>query len=309
MKLPESLLSVSIWLFAVGVACSAAPDTIVIDSALLQLIEQVDVPARVSAVLSSMNVAEGDVISAGAKVAQLDDKEMKLNLERAAIELELSSEKANNQVAIRSAQRSLEHARTEHERLQRTASGLPGSVSQSALDEVKLKLDQSQLDLEQAQHDLRLSQLTAKLKKQELALGKHQIAQREIVAPVNGVVVEVVRHAGEWVQPGDKVIRMVRIDRLRAEGLIHVRHVTDDLKGSPATVTVEIPERPEVQVPGQVVFVSPEVNPVNGLVRISVEFTNPNNLLRPGLRGQIAIPAAGLKKSSVSASPGKLPTR
>jgi macrolide-specific efflux system membrane fusion protein len=283
-------------------ACAAdATDQISIDSALLQLIEQVEVPARVSGVLSSIEVVEGAVVSAGTKLARLDTEESMLLYRRAAVEFELSSERANNDVGLRSAQKSLSFARSELGRVERASAELPGSVSQSQLEEKKLKAEQAELDLEQAKHEARLNQLTEKLKKQELDLGKHQIDVRQILAPVNGVVVEVVRHAGERVEPGDKVVRIVRIDRLRAEGLIHVRHATAELRGSAATVTVAPPGSEELQCPGQVVFVSPEVNPVNDLVRISVEFSNPENRLKPGLRAKITIPSSKIGQSRPSA--------
>jgi macrolide-specific efflux system membrane fusion protein len=290
-------------LLASGTLVAGAEDQISIDSALLQLVEQVDVPARVSGILSAVEVLEGDVVSAGAKLARLDVEESTLLYRRAAVELELSSEKARNDVSLRSAQKALSFARSEFGRVDRAATELPGSVSQSQLEEKRLKAEQAELDLEQAKHEARLNHLTEKLKKQELELGKHQIDVRQILAPVNGVVVEVVRHAGEWVEPGDKVVRIVRIDRLRAEGLIHVRHATADLKGSAATVSVTLPGSEKLQCPGEVVFVSPEVNPVNDLVRISVEFANPENRLKPGLRAKISIPSDKVGLSKPGASP------
>ncbi|MGC3967799.1 MAG: hypothetical protein QM775_10635 [Pirellulales bacterium] len=40
---------------------------------------------------------------------------------------------------------------------------------------------------------------------------------------------------------------------------------------------------------GRLSFVSPEVDPVNGEVRLFVEMANPDQLLRPGLRGTLTI--------------------
>jgi macrolide-specific efflux system membrane fusion protein len=303
MKRLHSVGSLLALLAAIGAPATAArAEDITIDSALLQLIEQVDVPGRAPGILSSVDVLEGDAVRAGMKLARLDDKDVKLHYQRAAIELQLSAEKASNQVAIRTAERALEYARAENDRMQRAAEGLPGSVSESVLEEAKFKLDRAKLDLEQAQHELRVNQITEQLKKQELALGQHQIELREVVSPVDGIVVEVVRHEGEWVEPGEKVIRIVRIDRLRAEGLIHIRHVTEQLKGAAATVSVAVPGQSEVRSTGQVVFVSPEVNPVNGLVRISVEFVNRQNRLRPGLRARITIPSSDPRQSPESTS-------
>jgi macrolide-specific efflux system membrane fusion protein len=289
-RAPFIVLVVVLLCIAAGPAVGDAAEAVSADSAILQLIEQVDVPARVPGQLISVAVREGDLVDQGAPVAQIEDGESKLLYRQALVELELSVEQAANNVAIRSAQRSLDFARAEDNRLERAAVELPGSVSISECEQAKHKVDQAELDIERAQLESRLDKLKEKLKRQELDLGKYRIGMKKIMAPLPGVVVEVLRHQGEWVEPGDKVVRIVGIDRLRAEGLLHVRHVTSELKGKPATVVATIPGQPEVKCTGEIVFVSPEVNPVNGLVRISVEFENPDRLLRPGLRAKITIP-------------------
>jgi macrolide-specific efflux system membrane fusion protein len=289
-----SIIYAAVLSLAVVVVSYAADknDDVLVDSALLQLIEQVDVPARTSGTLSSLDVVEGNMVTRGTNLAQIDDRQAKLNYYRAATEVEFSAEKSANDAAVRSAQRALTFAESEFERLERASVAAPGSVSLSELEQARLNADQATLDIEQAQHDLRLNQLTEKLKKRELELTKYDVGIRKIVSPLNGVVVEVLRHAGEWVEPGDKVARIVRIDRLRAEGLVHVGSIGAVLQGSPAIVIATLPGQQDLRCSGEVVFVSPEVNPVNGLVRISVEFDNPQNQLKPGLRARIAIPPA-----------------
>ncbi len=94
-------------------------------------------------------------------------------------------------------------------------------------------------------------------------------------------MVRVDRHRGEWVEPGDPVLRILRIDRLRAEGFVKVRHTEHDLENCPVTLTVDLPGRPGTVFPGKVVFVSPEVDPVNAQVRIWAEIENRGKRLRP----------------------------
>jgi macrolide-specific efflux system membrane fusion protein len=215
--------------------------------------------------------------------------------QRAAIELNLSKENSKNDIAIRSAQRALNFARAELNRLDRAVTGLPGSISQSQIEESKLRVGKAEFELESAQHEARLNKLNEQLKEQELELSKHEIEVRRVTAPIPGMVVDVLRHAGEWVEPGDKVIRIVRIDRLRAEGLVHNERVPADWRNLSATVSVGPEENARPHVVGKISFVSPEMNPVNGLVRISVEFQNPGNALKPGQRARVTIPSMNLQ--------------
>jgi multidrug efflux pump subunit AcrA (membrane-fusion protein) len=291
------------------IACGAvdaahATEPLVIESALLRLTQQVEVPARAQGVLSSMHIAEGDAVEQGALLAQIDDVEASLLEGRAEIELQLNQEKVRDNVAIRSAQKAVAFNEAESERLERAAQKIPRSISASELAELRFRAEQAKLDLEKAKHALRLDQLTVSLKSKELELSKYNVAVRKIVAPINGVVVEVLRQPGEWVEPGEKVVRIVRIDRLRVEGLIHVHKLPPNLQGAPASIAIDVPGRGEVTFSGKVVFVSPEISPVNGQVRIWAEIANKDGILKPGLRPKMMIhPGAIAEQAGASHLP------
>jgi macrolide-specific efflux system membrane fusion protein len=268
----------------------------------LRLIQQVEVPARAQGVLTSIAVVEGDAVQIGDVLAQVDDSEAKLLEGRAVIELEVSRETVKSDVAVRSAKKAFLFNQAEHQRLQRAAEGIRGSISLSELEELKFRAEQAQLDLEKAQHEARLDQLTVDLKSKELELSKHNVDVRKIAAPINGVVVEVLRQPGEWVEPGDKVLRIVRLDRLRVEGLIEVPDVASDLRNAQVTLTLDLPGRGKAEFPGKIVFVSPEINPVNGQVRIWAEVENKDGILKPGLRSKMILVPAPAPASTETAS-------
>jgi macrolide-specific efflux system membrane fusion protein len=277
-------------MFLCGFAIAA--DELVVESALLRLIQQVEVPARAQGVLTSVAAFEGDAVQIGDVLAQVDDSEAKLLEGRAAIELAVSKETVNSDVAVRAAEKAFLFNQSEHQRLQRAAEGIRGSISLSELEELKFRAEQAQLDLEKAQHEARLDQLTVELKSKELQLSRHNVEVRKIVAPINGVVVEVLRQPGEWVEPGDKVLRIVRLDRLRVEGLIQLPDVASDFRNAEVTLTLDLPGRGKTQFPGKIVSVSPEINPVSGQVRIWAEVENKDGILKPGLRTKmILVPA------------------
>ncbi len=288
-----------------GVSAVCAADQLVVESALLRLIQQVEVPARVQGVLSSIKVVEGDLVRQGMLLAQVDDAEAKLLLGRAAVELEIEKDKVTNDVAIRTAQRALAFSRDEFDRLAKAKQGIPGSISTTELETAKFRSDQSQLELEGAERARRQNQLTAQLRNKELELSQHNVEVRKIVAPINGVVVDVLRQAGEWVEPGDKVVRMIGIDRLRAEGLVQSRDIPANLQGATATVAIDLAGKGETTFSGIVVFVSPEVNPVNGQARIWVEIDNKDRLLRPGQRPKLTIMIPENGKKVADKQPGQ----
>ena len=122
--------------------------------------------------------------------------------------------------------------------------------------------------LRQAQHELEVAKVTAQLKQVEFDFACRHVERRKITAPFNGVVVEVNRRRGEWVEPGNRVLRLVRLDRLRAEGFLDAQQARPELAGRRVTLTVDPSEKVPQPVTGKIVFVSPEVDPVNGQVRV-----------------------------------------
>ena len=257
------------------------------DSALIQLIDEVEVPARVAGVLSQVHVEEGQYIDEGALLVEIDDVESRLARERTQAELEIAKHEANNDVAIRYAEKTLLFARSNANRVKRAARESPGSVSRSQLEEAELQRIQTSLDLERAKSDLKLAKLKVRLKESEMKLSDRGVEQRTIRSPLSGVVVEVARKRGEFVEPGEHVLRIVRVDRLRVQGYAPINNVMHLSKGSQITVSVDLPDKTSVVHPAKIVFISPEINPVNGYVQVWADIDNPKRQLRPGLRAQL----------------------
>ncbi len=265
--------------------------TIEMRSVMVTLADQVEVPARESGVLKSVEVREGDHVAAGDVVGGLEDRDMQLARHRAEIELETAAKKADNDVSVRFAVKSAEVARADLRRANESIELYKKSISQSELDELRLTAERTELEIEQAELNLETAGLERKLKRSELAIADERLARRQILAPLSGVVVEVLRKAGEWVEPGEMVMRIVRIDRLRVEGMLDFEMLRHDLSGSPVTLSAELPDGKTAQFAGRVVFVSPEVDDVNQEVRIVAEVENRDLLLRPGMSGTLLIHA------------------
>ena len=266
-------------------------------SVLIRLIDEVEVPARATGALAEASVREGARVKRGQRLARIDAAEVELEYQRARYEHQLAKKLAADDVALRSAEKKHAFATADFGRLQQAAAVQPRSVSQSELEKARLEMEQAALDRERAEQDLEAAQLREKLAEAQLAMAERQVEIRNIVAPLSGVVVSVLRKPGEWVAPGDKIMRIVRTDRLRAEGFLDSEQVPLGLEGTQVTL---LPEASESQTyPAVVTFVSPEIDPVNGQVRILAEVDNPDGRLRPGLRMRMVIPPAATELSAL----------
>ncbi len=264
---------------------------------LIRLIDEVEVPARATGAIAEAMVREGAVVRRGQLLARIDVAEAELEHQRAKYEHQLAEKQARDDVGLRSAEKQYTFAAADFGRLQQAIAAQPRSVSQSELEKARLEMEQAALERERAQQQLQEAALREKLAESQLALAERQVEIRNIVAPLSGVVVSVLRKPGEWVAPGDKILRIVRTDRLRAEGFLHSDEVPLNFEGAAVTL---IPENDSGRVgfPAIVTFVSPEIDPVNGQVRILAEVDNPERRLRPGMRMRMVIASTGAEPSA-----------
>ena len=122
----------------------------------------------------------------------------------------------------------------------------------------------------------------------EVETAQLQLAQHQLLAPFAGTVVLIRGRIGEWVEVGDQVLRLVAVDRLRAEGFLAGAQASRALVGKPVTLRVASGEQ-TFDVTGTLRFVSPEQEPVSGQVRVWAEIPNTDGTLRPGQRGTLEI--------------------
>ncbi|QDT24892.1 putative efflux pump membrane fusion protein [Gimesia panareensis] len=261
-----------------------------IDSVLVTVIEQVEVPAREEGQLTKIQVREGMTVERGALLAQIEDSEAQLLLEQAKLEYEMAQLKAKNDVDIRFARKSHEVANAELQRAQDSVKKYPKSISKTELDRLQLTAEKAELEIEQATEEAKTAQLEALLKKNAAQIAALAVQKRKVVSPISGMVVQIMIKSGEWVRPGDTVMRLLKLDRLRAEGLVNASLLQDrDLNDRPVVLVVNPGTKQEQKFQGKISFVSPEINAVNNQTRVWADIENPNLKLKPGMRASLIV--------------------
>ena len=163
---------------------------------------------------------EGQLVRQGDLLAQIDDTEAKIAEEQAKIDIEIARASASNDVNLRFAKKSVEVAKAELRRSDESNEKYARSVSESEVDRLRLLVEKSGLEVEQAEHEYAVAKLMLQAKEGEYRLAQQKAQRHQVPAPLDGMVVQVYRHRGEWVKPGEPVVRMLRMDRLRAEGFV-----------------------------------------------------------------------------------------
>jgi macrolide-specific efflux system membrane fusion protein len=259
-----------------------------VQSVVLRLMEEAEVPAQEAGVITDVAVREGQRVKQGELLTQIDDQVAKLVAEATKAKYDIAKAKATNDVRLRFAQKSTEVSQAELRRSTESVERFAKSVSQSQLDVEKLTVQKNQLEGEQATHEQQIATLEMKQQESELNAARTQITRRRVVAPFDGVIVQIYARKGEWAEPGQKALRIVNVDRLKAEGFIRAEDATEHVVGRPIRLVIE-PGGEQNTFSGKIVFVSPEVDPITGQVRIWAEIDNRDGRLRPGQPAQMVV--------------------
>lgn len=267
----------------------AASLSLQVESVVLRLLEEAEVPAQEAGVVTELAVREGQRVKKGDLLAQIDDQVARLAADAAQAEYDIARAKAANDVRLRFSKKALEVAQAELRRSTESIERFAKSVSQSQLDVERLTVEKNQLEAEQAHHEHQVALLELKAQAHELTAARALVERRKIVAPFDGVVVQTYVRRGEWVEPGQQSVRIVNVDRLRAEGFLPAAKVTPDLPGKPVTLSLIEAATATAAAAGTIVFVSPEVDPITGQVRVWAEIDNRDGRLRPGQPAAVTV--------------------
>ncbi len=260
---------------------------------LVSLIEEVQVPAQEAGPLVTMLIKDGALVKHGQLLAEIDDRQPQLQKFAAEMERDSAIARASDDIEVKYAVAALDVADAELAQNEEINRRSPGSVPATELRRLRLTKRRAELQIDKSRLDLKVAAMTANVQEAAVKLAEENIQRRQIASPIDGMVVAVNRHEGEWVSAGEPVVRVVRMDRLRVEGFVSAAEFNPgEVDRQSVTVEVELARGRKVTFNGQVVFVSPQIQAGNKYrVRAEVDNRVEQNqwLLRPGTSAEMTI--------------------
>ena len=242
-----------------GRQASAAP--VMIPDCLVSLIEEAQVPAQESGELMAVVARDGQQVSAGEVLARIDDKLSKLEMQVRQTELEVAQKRAQDTVSIDYAKAAAAVFKADYWRMVDSNKQVPGSVPRAEIEKAHLQYEQYRLQTDKSKFEMEIAALEVKVSQAQVDAAREHIVRREIKAPWDGIVDEVHRHTGDWVNPGDPVLRLVRMDRLRIKASLSAdAYAPDEVAGRQVTVLVKLARGATETFTGKIAGVSPLVD-------------------------------------------------
>lgn len=282
----------------------------VVEDCVVALSDESHVAAEQPGKIVGLPAVEGMQVKTGDLLAQIDDEEARMAKEVAEYKLSVAEEKTNQgQVNIDFSKASHEVSAAEYQQAVDANKKMPGTKPLAEVRRLGLAAEKSRLEIVQAESSKVIAQAEAKVSEAEVRAAEVGVKHRRIEAPIDGMVVEMNKHLGEWVQPGDVVAHLVRLDRLRVQGRLKAS-TTDpaEVDGKPVTVTVTLAHGRHEKFTGEIKFVDPRVG-LSDEYEVWAEVlnrkVNDRWVLRPGVRAEMTIDL-GVAPPAAPAPPAKV---
>lgn len=235
--------------------------------------------------LSELNVREGEAVPSGKIIGTIDSSLMEIESDRARTKLDIAREKAMDKSAIDVAIKKYKLAKHEYEVADRLAS--KGSKSNQERMRAKYSMDAAFAEVTVAKMQQREALGITRVEEINLKEITQIIRKLKIDTQFDGHVLEIYKHAGEWANKGDKIVRFARMDKLWIEGTVPADECNPaDVLGQPVTVRLNQAGDQKVQFEGKVVSVPLRMEGIGNRFRVRGEvknrFENGVWLLRPG---------------------------
>lgn len=232
---------------------------------LIQPSQTVQVGTATAGVIEAVRAERGDLVRKGQVLVQLESR-----VERAT--LAMAREKADQLGEMKATKGASELAQRE---LQRASDLVKDNfVSKTYYDRQRAELEVASGRGQQAEERRRLAE-------REVQLASAQLAQRTVMSPIDGVVVERLVAPGEYVEQ-KPVLRIAQVDPLRVDVLVPAAAFGQVTVGSKAQVVPELLAR-QVRS-ATVIGVDRVIDAASNTFRVRLELPNPSNQLPPGLR-------------------------
>ena len=256
------------FLFSSVVPCPAQTASF---QGIIEPFQDAKVGAPSSGIVVTVNAREGQFVTKGQVVFELDS-----DLE--SLEVERRKTIADSMVEITAARTRVETLKVDLEGT-RTLAESTRSVS---MEDLRKK----ELEFKLAEAELQRLEVTKKREQVEYRIADAQLRRRFVAAPFDGVIVQRLLEVGESCNQQQPLFRIVDVGKCRL--VVHMEKAQSLKLKAGNGVTVRVHEiGGAFNVRGTVEFVSPLVDASSGLREVKVLFDNPDGKVHPGVTGAI----------------------
>ncbi len=262
--------------------------------------EEVTLANEVPATIAKILVDLGDRVRQGQLLIKLDEREPRLEVERAAANLQAAREALErtrqmldwNRANVERSQAVLSDAQVNLKRFQGLLA--EGAISASQRDSAQTQYDVALTSVRanEAQHEsdraaARNAEANVEQAATALELARKRMKDTDVVAPFDGSVRKRLINVGETYKEKTPLMSLVATQALKLQGEVPERFAPQIGAGRP--VRVEVEAYPGRTFAGGVTRVSPVVDVESRTFTVEASIPNPGGILKPGFFAKASI--------------------
>jgi multidrug efflux pump subunit AcrA (membrane-fusion protein) len=258
-------------------------------------IDQLDLPAKESGVIDQLPVQINQEVVSGQVLGKLDQSTAILEESLAGKQAQVALALASDESDLRFAELLVEEARIALDSYDRIHAR--GAASDAEMRSKRLAVTQAELKVQHAIQTQEQLQLKARLAQASVLAASERLTRLQVVAPFAGSIAEVYRHPGEWIQLGQPILRLVRLDELRVDVYLPLDSLDiTSLIDAPVTITANRVGMDHVAFAGRITHYDPVVSSTNEVrvhATIQNQRLNGHWLLLPGMTAHMKVSKPG----------------
>lgn len=265
----------------------------------LQADAQTEVASESNGRVLAVNVERGTVVKAGAVLARIDSEDVRSALREAEAtaaqteaRLGLGATDAfdpTRTAEARKARAAMERTELEYQRYVKLVE--MGAVSRSDHDLRRMEATTAREVYETSLNESRQLYQALLAQRARADIARRALADTDVRAPYDGLVAEKHATVGQYLQKGNRVATLVRVDPLRVELIVPEAAVAAVRRGQKVSFGVQA--YPDKRFDGVIAYVGPSLKADSRALVVEALVPNPEGRLQPGLfaTARIELPA------------------
>lgn len=270
----------------------------------------VDVFSKVSGIIETIHVEQGDRVKVKKVIAKVERAEMEARVQEVQAALEVfrarwaqveagarPEELTQAEELVRQAKARWENSLENFRRLKNLKDR--GVISQQRIDETRLQMTLSEAAYNSVNDKLTLLQkgareedrqaLLAQIRQAEasLRLAQTLLNNATIRAPIRGIIGKRFVDRGAFVGPSTPIVRIVAMDKVKVIVQVVERELAQLKPGAVAEINVDA--YPEEIFQGSIVRISPTLDPESRMADVEIGLNNRDHRLKPGMFARVSL--------------------
>jgi len=269
----KNTLIISCFFALLGTFSNVLAQEITPISGVTEPIHDLTLTLPVSGAVAALHFKEGAHVHKGEVIVELDKKLEELEVQRRKLIWESKAELNSATARVKTLSNQLKASKE-----------LFNSTGSISLEE----LEKQQLDYEIAVAEQQRLEAAESKEKIEYEMAVEQLNKRVLRSPINGIVTKLFLDIGETSDPDKPLIQLVDV-----EYFVLVCNVEESIggrvkKGKPVEIRINAGDEPITKM-GEIIYVSPVVEPASGLQTIKAMFENKDGKVQPGVSGSLLL--------------------